>query len=110
MRKRLEGWCVRCRAEPQGSGKQEFAYGARPVLRGLSSALQILFFSLKDFIYLFIHERCRDTGRGRSRLLAGSPTRDPIPGPDPGTLGSRPGPKAGVKPLSHPGIPSTPDP
>ena len=37
--------------------------------------------------YLFIHEkhreereRGRDTGRGRSRLHAGSPTRDSIPG------------------------------
>ena len=36
-------------------------------------------------IYLFIHgrhrERGRDTGRGRSRLLAGSPMWDSIPGP-----------------------------
>ena len=34
----------------------------------------------KDFIYLFIHERHtergRDIGRGRSRLLAGSPMQD----------------------------------
>ena len=28
-------------------------------------------------------------------------------GLDPGTLGSHPGPKAGAKPLSHPGIPGT---
>ena len=40
--------------------------------------------------------RGRDTGRGRSRLHAGSPMRDSIPGPEP---------KAGAKPLSHPGIP-----
>ena len=43
-----------------------------------------LFFLKKDFIYLFIHERHtergRDTGRGRSRLPAGSPMRDLIPG------------------------------
>ena len=45
-------------------------------------------------------QRGRDTGRGRSRLHAGSPM-----GLDPGTPGSCPGPKAGAKPLSHPGIP-----
>ena len=32
-------------------------------------------------------------------------TWDSIPGLDPGTPGSHPGPKAGTKPLSHPGIP-----
>ena len=30
---------------------------------------------------VFIHERGRDTGRGRSRLPAGSPMQDSIPGP-----------------------------
>ena len=44
----------------------------------------------------------RDTGRGRSRLRAGSQTRDSISG----TPGSRPGPKAGAEPLSHPRKPS----
>ena len=43
-----------------------------------------LFFFFKRS-YLFIHDRCRergrDTGRGRSRLPAGSPMRDSIPGP-----------------------------
>ena len=48
-------------------------------------------------------ERDRDTGGGRSRLHAGSRTWDV--GLDPRTPGSRPGPKAGAKPLSHPGIP-----
>ena len=43
-------------------------------------------------------ERGRDTGRGRSRFHAGSLMQDLI-------LGSHPGPKAGTKPLSHPGIP-----
>ena len=32
-------------------------------------------------------------------------SRDSIPGLNPRTPGSRPGPKAGTKPLSHPGIP-----
>ena len=31
--------------------------------------------------------------------------REPDVGPDPGSPGSRPGPKAGAKPLHHPGIP-----
>ena len=40
---------------------------------------------LKDVVYLFMRdterERGRDPGRGRSRLHAGSPTGDSIPGP-----------------------------
>ena len=45
-------------------------------------------------------ERGRAIGRGRSRLLTGSPMWDLIPGP-----GSHPEPKADTPPLSHPGIP-----
>ena len=47
----------------------------------LKRLLLLLFF--KDFTYLFMRdtERGRDTGRGRSRLHAGSPTQDSIPGP-----------------------------
>ena len=37
---------------------------------------------------------------------AGSMHREPDVGFDPGSPGSRPGPKAGAKPLRHPGIPS----
>ena len=37
---------------------------------------------------------------------AGSMHREPDVGFDPGSPGSRPGPKAGAKPLCHPGIPS----
>ena len=41
-----------------------------------------MYFFKKDFIYLFMRdtERGRDTGRGRSRLHAGSQTWDLIPG------------------------------
>ena len=35
-----------------------------------------------------------------------APCRKPNAGLDPGTPGSYPRPKAGAKPLSHPGIPS----
>ena len=38
---------------------------------------------------------------------AGSMHREPDVGFDPGSPGSRPGPKAGAKPLRHPGIPYT---
>ena len=38
---------------------------------------------------------------------AGSMHREPDMGFDPGSPGSRPGPKAGAKPLRHPGIPSS---
>ena len=52
----------------------------------------------KGFIYLFMRtqrdrererERGRDTGRGRSRLHAGSPTWDLIPGLQDRVLGQR---------------------
>ena len=39
---------------------------------------------------------------------AGSMRREPDVGFDPGSPGSRPGPKAGAKPLRHPGIPLLP--
>ena len=45
-------------------------------------------------------ERGRDTGRGRSRLHAGSLMWDLIP-----ELGSRPEPKPDAQSLSHPGVP-----
>ena len=38
---------------------------------------------------------------------AGSMHREPDVGLDPGSPGSHPGPKAGAKPLGHPGIPIT---
>ena len=37
---------------------------------------------------------------------AGSMHQEPDVGFDPGSPGSRPGPKAGAKPLRHPGIPT----
>ena len=56
------------------------------------------------FIYLFMIdiERERQNHRRREKQ---APCRGPDVGLDPGTSGSRPGPKAGAKPLSHPGIP-----
>ena len=51
-----------------------------------------LSFFFKDFIYLFMIDRGRDTGRGRSRLHAGSPMWDSIPGLQDHTLGQRQAP------------------
>ena len=47
-------------------------------------------------------ERGRDAGRGRSRLHAGSPTWDSIPG-----LQDQAWAEGGAKPLSHPDCPSS---
>ena len=50
----------------------------------------------------------RDTHRERQKHRQRekqAPCREPDAGLDPGTPGSRPRPKAGAKPLSHPGIP-----
>ena len=50
----------------------------------VSIHLEMFYFFFLRF-YVFIHERQtergRDTGRGRSRVHAGSPMRDKIPGP-----------------------------
>ena len=57
----------------------------------LKRSTKAFFFLKKDFIYLFMRDtqRGRDTGRGRSRLHAGSPTRDSIPGLQDHALGPR---------------------
>ena len=49
-------------------------------------------------------EREREAQRYRRREKQ-APCRKPDVGLDPGTPGLLPGPKAGAKPLSHPGIP-----
>ena len=56
---------------------------------------------LKHLIYLFMRERERETGGGRSK----APYREPNVGLDPGIPGSHPEPKADDQPLSHPGVP-----
>ena len=67
-------------------------------------------FFFKD---LFIYDRQRERERERERERQRhrrrekqAPCGEPEVGLDPGTPGSRPGPKAGAKPLSHPGIPN----
>ena len=62
------------------------------------------FFFPKDFIYLFMRETHRERERDRQREKQ-APCKEPYVGLDPRTPGSHPGPKAGTKPLSHPGCP-----
>ena len=66
-------------------------------------------------LILFIYDRHTVREREREREAetqaegeAGSMHREPDVGFDPGSPGSRPGPKAGAKPLRHPGIPKMP--
>ena len=63
------------------------------------TSYQLFFFKIL-FIHKRYRERGRDTGRGRSRLHAGSPMWD-----CPGTLGSCPEPKADTQPLNHTSAP-----
>ena len=58
-------------------------------------------------MYLFMRDTQRERQRQRQRQREKqAPCRETDVGLDPGTLGSCPGPKAGAKPLSHPGVPS----
>ena len=62
------------------------------------------FFFFK-FLFMIVTERERERQR-QAETEAGSMHREPDVGFDPGSPGSRPGPKAGAKPLRHPGIPT----
>ena len=58
------------------------------------------------FKFLFIYDSHREReAETQAKGEAGSMHREPDVGFDPGSPGSRPGPKAGAKPLRHPGIP-----
>ena len=56
------------------------------------------------FFYLFMIER-EGEAETQAEGEAGSMYREPDVGFDPRSPGSHPGPKAGAKPLRHPGIP-----
>ena len=58
-------------------------------------------------IFLFIYDSHREReAETQAEGEAGSMHREPDVGFDLGSPGSRPGPKAGAKPLRHPGIPA----
>ena len=73
--------------------------------------LRVYFFFFKFFFfnfYLFTYDSHREREREAETQAegeAGSMHWEPDMGFDPGSPGSRPGPKAGAKPLRHPGIP-----
>ena len=62
--------------------------------------VHFLFF--KFFLFIYDREREAET---QADGEAGSMHQEPNVGFDPGSPGPRPGPKAGAKPLRHPGIP-----
>ena len=59
------------------------------------------------YLFIYVREREREA-ETQAEGEAGSMHREPDVGLDPGSSGSRPGPKAGTKPLRHPGIPLPP--
>ena len=72
---------------------------------GLKVEISFFFF---NFFLLFIYDSERETEREAETQAegeAGSMHREPDVGFDPGSPGTRPGPKAGAKPLRHPGTP-----
>ena len=72
---------------------------------GLSS-----FFLNFFYFFLFIYDSHTEIEREAETQAegeAGSMHREPDVGFDPGSPGSRPGPKASTKPLRHPGIPKS---
>ena len=74
----------------------------------LTETSHISFFFFNFFFYLFmiVTEREREReAETQAEGEAGSMHREPDVGFDPGSPGSRPGPKACAKPLRHPGIP-----
>ena len=54
---------------------------------------------------MIVIQREREAETQQAEGEAGSMHREPDVGFDPGSPGLRPGPKAGAKPLRHPGIP-----
>ena len=108
--------CLWLSSWPQGPGIEPCIW--LPAQRGASLSLclllpllvlcqkKIIFIYLKDFIYSWETERERERGvqRHRQREKQAS-CREPDMGLDPGTPESRPGPKAGAKSSSHPGVP-----
>ena len=58
------------------------------------------------FLFMIVTEREREA-ETQAEGEAGSMPREPDVRFDPWSPGSRPGPKAGAKPLRHPGIPNS---
>ena len=68
----------------------------------------LFFFFFKFFLFIYfmiVTQRKRERAETQAEGEAGSTHREPDVGFDPRSPGSRPGSKAGAKPLRHPGIP-----
>ena len=76
-------------------------------LHFVTSLLPFFFFFLNFYLFMIVSQRERERQRHRQREKQ-APCREPDVGFDPGSPGSHPGPKAGAKPLRHPGIPLLP--
>ena len=63
------------------------------------------FVFLNFYLFMIVTHREREA-ETQAEGEAGSMHQEPNVGFDPGSLGSHPGPKAGAKQLSHPGIPA----
>ena len=64
------------------------------------------FFFFNFYLFMIVIQREREReAETQAEGEAGSMHREPDVGFDPGSPGSRPAPKAGAKPLRHPGIP-----
>ena len=74
---------------------------------GYMPKVKLLFLKLlKKFLFIYDSHREREReAETQAEGEAGSMHREPDVGLDPGSPGLRPGPKAGAKPLRHPGIP-----
>ena len=75
-------------------------------ISGTMKSKMVLFFFFKDFIYLFMRDTEKEREAETWQREKHVPCREPDARLDPRTPGSYPGPKAGAKPLSHPGSPS----
>ena len=99
---------ARCGIQSPDSRIMPWAKGRRQTNeppRDLS--IPVLFFYFFNFyLFMIVTERERERERQRHRQREKqAPCREPDVGFDPGSPGSCPGPKAGAKPLRHPGIP-----
>ena len=65
---------------------------------------QVTFFKKRFYLFILERERAREKQSHRQREQQGAQCGTRW-SDDPGTPGSHPGPKAGAKPLSHPGCP-----
>ena len=68
------------------------------------NVMKVFFFFINFYFFMIVTQREREA-ETQAEGEAGSMHREPDVGFDPGSPGLSPGPKAGAKPLRHPGIP-----